>query len=68
MTITKLEKEGLPDTTGQEAGLQTGTSLLQGSCFSGQQNVLRLSFRPHSASLQSSFTFFSRMEIHLLAF
>ena len=68
MTITKLEKEGLPDTRGQEAGLQTGTSLLQGSCFSGQQNVLRLSVRPHSASLQSSFTSFSRMEIHLLAF
>ena len=62
MTITKLEKEGLPDTRGQEAGLQTGTFLLQGSCFSGQ------SFLPHSASLQRSFSFFFRMEIHLLAF
>ena len=58
MTTTGLEKEGLPDATGQRgARMQTGTLLLQAPCSSGWWNVLKLSFLPHSANLQKFFFF-----------
>lgn len=58
VTTTGLEKEGLPDATGQRgARMQTGPLLLQPPCSSGQWNVLKLSFLPHSANLQSFFIF-----------